>query len=264
MDYFISDFHFGYKPIIEFERFQFSTIQEHDEYIITCLEKTLHATDVLYFLGDLGYLEGELLARFQALPCYKKVMIKGNHDTRSAKYYRQEYGFTDVSDVPIFLNKRLVLSHQPIPVKNDTINVHGHLHGAKIAKNNYVNVSIAVANYQCLNHKIIDKMLSRLPKDNEKFLEEWYGDLHQATISRTDLLVANDDKIIGFKNLAWDRDRRIQVNKRKLIGYTVIRKNDDTMTPLKVQNVGEDGETIYVNYNLCYNINDLIFVRKEL
>lgn len=264
MEYFISDFHFGHEPMIKFERLQFSTIQEHDEYIITCLEKTLRATDVLYFLGDFGYLEGELQARFWALPCYKKVMIKGNHDTRRAKYYMEEYGFTEVSDVPIFLNKRVVLSHQPLPVKEDTINIHGHLHGAKIMKDNYVNVSIAVADYKCLNRKTIDKMLNRIPKNNEKFLEEWYGDLYQATIPRADLVVTIDHKIIGFTNLLWDRERRAQVNKRNLVGYTVIRKNDDNMTPLKVQSVGEDGETIYVNYNLCYNINDLIFIRKEL
>ena len=35
-----------------------------------------------------------------------------------------------VSDVPIFYNKRILLSHEPLPVTNETINVHGHLHGA--------------------------------------------------------------------------------------------------------------------------------------
>lgn len=264
MDYFISDFHFGHKPIIKFERFQFSTIQEHDEYIITLLEKTLQATDALYFLGDFGYLEGELLTRFQNLPCYKKVIIKGNHDERQAKYYRENYGFTEVSDVPIFLNKRVVLSHEPIPVKDDTLNIHGHLHGAKLIKSNYINVSIAVANYQLLSRKTIDKLLSQTSKVSEKFLEEWYSDLYETTIPRTDLLVSNLGKIIGFTNLAWDRERRVQINKQNLVGYTVIRKNDDTRTPLIVQSVGEDGETIFVNYNLCYNINDVIFMRKEL
>lgn len=52
--YFCSDFHFGHVKIIEFERQDCSSIEEHDERILSTLEKLLFATDEMYFLGDFG------------------------------------------------------------------------------------------------------------------------------------------------------------------------------------------------------------------
>lgn len=51
--YFCSDFHFGHKVIIDIERTDCRTIEEHDDKILGIL-KTLTANDELYFLGDFG------------------------------------------------------------------------------------------------------------------------------------------------------------------------------------------------------------------
>ena len=54
-------------------------------------------------------------------------MIKGNHDNRSVNYYKNKFGFEEVYNHPVWFERRIVLSHIPIPVEDDIINIHGHL-----------------------------------------------------------------------------------------------------------------------------------------
>ena len=170
MDYFISDTHFSHERILEFERWEFLSIEEHDQYIISKLSK-LTKNDTLYHLGDFGYPSDSLLADWSKLKC-KKIIILGNHDKR--KSVLQPY-FDEISAVPIFYKERILLSHHPLPVTKGTLNVHGHLHGAILADlENYLCVSAKLIRYIPISEKNIMKHLIKLKKDSNKFGEEWY------------------------------------------------------------------------------------------
>lgn len=177
MDYFFADSHFGHKNILSFERGdRFLDIQEHDNKIISLLEERLQKQDTLYHLGDFACYENEACERFSYLPC-KKILIKGNHDKGKwiDKYFDKVY------DVPVFYTKRIVLSHIPIPVTDGTLNVHGHLHSAYLSLDNYLNVNIHMIDYALVSQKYLLKYLSRLPKDDNRFMKEWYAKYYVST-----------------------------------------------------------------------------------
>ena len=67
MRYFFSDLHMGHKDVINFERHQFKTIEEHDNYIGTIINqlankiaktkiKTMRQDEV-WILGDYGSID---------------------------------------------------------------------------------------------------------------------------------------------------------------------------------------------------------------
>lgn len=177
MKYFISDFHFGHKKILTFERCQFTGIEQHDDYILSLWKKTIQNDDTVYFLGDFGNLQEEKQELFKNLPGYK-IMITGNHDKRAINTYLQ-IGFDEVYTTPIYIAKRVVLSHEPVPVSKGTINIHGHLHNARLNLPNYINANIHVLEYRFLSEKEINRKLSSLPKDNTHFLHEWFAPHYQ-------------------------------------------------------------------------------------
>ena len=63
--------------------------------------------------------------------CKNKFLILGNHDFLKVEDYI-DMGFLYVTDhMAINIDgKKIIFTHCPIPVKNDTINIHGHIHGS--------------------------------------------------------------------------------------------------------------------------------------
>lgn len=145
MDYFISDLHLGHQRVLEFERSEFKTINEHDNFIINILKK-LKETDTLYILGDVGF-NINLLKEIKA----KKILVKGNHDKFGINKYNEV--FDQIYNYPIYYRNNILLSHYPHPVENHILNVHGHLHASKLNLNNYINANIVVRNYSLLTEK---------------------------------------------------------------------------------------------------------------
>lgn len=58
MTYFISDLHFGHRNILRFDCRPFSTIEEHDEYLINQWNDTVGADDDVWILGDISWYAG--------------------------------------------------------------------------------------------------------------------------------------------------------------------------------------------------------------
>lgn len=182
MIYFISDLHFGHSNIINFERKQFKNIEEHDKYIINKYNEIVKKDDTAYILGDLG-AAGYGCGREYLIDCFKqlrgnKIIVMGNHDGYSVNFYKTLNGVIDVFNHPLYLTKRIVLSHIPVKVNDDVINVHGHLHGAILSLDNYVCVSAHMINYKPLPLKRIMNKLYNIPKESIKFGEEWYADFY--------------------------------------------------------------------------------------
>ena len=206
MDKFTSDPHLSHKNIINFERKQFKTIDEHDTFIKHLIQSNVKPNNTLYVLGDVGEMSDENIEFWKSLPC-KTILIRGNHDAQKGKLLE---AFDVVSDVPIFYKKRILLSHEPLPVTNETLNVHGHLHGAQLNIDNYINLSIHVANYKIWTEKDLEKRLAIQPKISQHFMFEWYAKNYKFHNKKDD--VAFDI----FGNIDLEKSRKNQLKKPKL------------------------------------------------
>lgn len=233
MDYFISDTHLSHDRIIIFERTEFKTIEEHDEFVKNKILSTVKADDTLYMLGDAGVMTDENIEFWKNLPC-KTILIRGNHDTQKAKLLE---AFDEVSDVPIFYRKRILLSHEPLPVTSETINIHGHLHGARLKSNNHLNISFREAKYELLNEKQVLIYMTQLPKISQDFMFEWYAGLYEFTLPNP-VVYFHDDRSVAL--LAT---RRLMLDTPKF-----QRKIDRAMEKFK-----QDYPSIHLSYDMMYD-----------
>ena len=106
--------------------------------------KDIQAGDLFIYLGDLydpGAVDDKRLAQVRtfisSIPAHK-VMCKGNRDTQDDSYYL-DLGFDEVCDVAIIHS--IVLSHKPVYVEPNMINVHGHLHNEKPSNMTYQHIN---------------------------------------------------------------------------------------------------------------------------
>lgn len=205
MKYLTSDTHFFHENILKFERKKFKSITEHNNKIMNLFEE-LTSYDELYLIGDVGNFDKELLERWNNLKC-KKILIFGNHDKKKT-FYREI--FDEAYDYPIYLNKRIVLSHYPIVVNKDVINVHGHLHGATLSLPNYINANIHTQNYKLIKLEQVERMLQNFPKESVKFLEEWYAPYYKFTDVHENFPYNQD----GTLNL--EESKKILLNEKKI------------------------------------------------
>ena len=125
------------------------TVSEEDQ--ISILKKTCHKTDTLIHLGDVG--NPEYLKQIKSY----KVLIMGNHDESASKF--EEY-FDEIYTGPLWIAEKLVLSHEPIEVRNTetfmpvVVNIHGHNHAGPVKKDAWhYNVAANVHNYKPLSLK---------------------------------------------------------------------------------------------------------------
>lgn len=144
MIYFISDYHFGHKDILEYGERPFNSIEEMNDAIINRYNQTVTSEDTVYFLGDfcLGSPERikENLSKFKKVK--QLILIKGNHDRIKTADEARALGFDDMVEKMI-LNVdeiNIGLSHYPfkrpgeMPGKSNfkpdevDVLVHGHAH----------------------------------------------------------------------------------------------------------------------------------------
>lgn len=131
--YLVSDIHF-YKNETK-KNGKASTKKLMDSFRSEC--KKLSDNDVLIILGDIGHKENnpeyneKIKDFFKSIKC-NKILIKGNHDILSDKYYK-DCGFLFVENEVVYDN--IILSHIPVNINKyrfDGVkyNVHGHIHGS--------------------------------------------------------------------------------------------------------------------------------------
>jgi len=144
--FFIADTHFGHRNICKY-RSQFSTPQEHDEFIIknwnSLVTKSKYQVWVLgdMFMRNKYYDFNTIINRLQGtirvvpgnhcyLPAYKhnKIVLESG--------LVKKYGFW--------------LSHCPIHPQElrGKRNIHGHVHDKTISDINYINVCVENINYE--------------------------------------------------------------------------------------------------------------------
>lgn len=200
MRYFISDPHFGHysestnRGIITFERTQFDTIQEHDSWVremFIQLAGKAKPRDEVWVLGDWG--DTNALWVMDLFNC-KTFFVYGNHDA-AADLEKFKIHFDEVYQYPVYLSNKLVVSHIPVAVFEDQINVHGHLHGVVLDSPNYICCSVHVADYRPITDQHINGQFAKLPKYNRRFLWEPFAHMMKFTQERADVIKDKNGRI---------------------------------------------------------------------
>ena len=132
--FFIGDLHLGHEGMVRFTDKDgkkirpFKDINEHDETLISNINKLVKPEDRLYFLGDVVINRRHLpqIARING----RKKLIKGNHDIFKLEDYTPY--FEDVVAYRIYPKQGIICSHIPVhPCQLENrfkFNVHGHMH----------------------------------------------------------------------------------------------------------------------------------------
>jgi len=130
----IGDPHFGHENVISYCERPFSSVTEMDEEIIKRWNNLVKKNDEVILLGDFSFYGREKSRNILSRLHGTKTLIKGNHDTKSDKYYR-DIGFRNASKYPIVVRQGIILSHQPMfgLFSNDSIlmNIYAHEHNNK-------------------------------------------------------------------------------------------------------------------------------------
>ena len=122
--YLYSDPHFG-----DWESYTFrgltnnKTKEELDQFQVDNINKVVHKSDTIIFLGDIG--DPTSLKKIKGY----KVLITGNHDKGSSIY--EDY-FDEIYTGCLTISDRIILSHEPIEnCPPFLFNIHGHDHSGR-------------------------------------------------------------------------------------------------------------------------------------
>lgn len=132
MKYFWSDTHFSHNLMKE--KRNFSSIEDHDEYILSKINDNLSHKDELFLLGDISFRKN-VDVLFRRMICKRKYIILGNHDRPNYLKSLKNCGIVWVKDTYQVKcdNTKIWLSHYPHrswPSKGKgSIHLHGHVHG---------------------------------------------------------------------------------------------------------------------------------------
>lgn len=156
--YILSDLHFRDKGILRF-RSDFSSVEEHDQYIIDNIFRTCGRRDTLYLLGD-------VCVGRDSLPLLKRIfdqveylhLVLGNHDAEKKGAPKVRDLLSACSNVyGMKRYKQSWLTHSPMHPQElyGKINIHGHTHKKVIDDPRYVNVCCEQLNYTPVNVETI-------------------------------------------------------------------------------------------------------------
>jgi len=165
-EFFISDTHFLDNGLIRHEK----RPPNNDDLIRAKWLKTVSDKDTVYHLGDLARGPNNQVAKaMEGLPGIK-ILVVGNHDRRSPRFYRG-IGFSAVvTQLRIPLDKRtdgltserqLLLTHEPLRyVDHDEVNVHGHTHYSDLwgGIHPQINVSVDATGFAPISFNRVRKL----------------------------------------------------------------------------------------------------------
>lgn len=174
-----ADLHFNHPGILKTARPQFSSVQEHNEFIVKEYNEYVQKDDLVYILGDIGFTPFPDLKPWIQKLNGRKILITGNHD-KGSKGILMSLGFIDVIDHPFYYSSNIILSHQPdmSALNNPYVyNIHGHLHlpNAYLTLDNYINVNVELTEFKPIDLKKMQEKIASVTKSRkETFGNEWY------------------------------------------------------------------------------------------
>ncbi|MDD4242687.1 MAG: metallophosphoesterase family protein [Bacilli bacterium] len=136
-----SDSHFGHKNILNYQPGRkFSSLEEHNEYLINIWNKTVHKNATVYHLGDFIFYNKDfnILSRLNG----NIILIKGNHDHNTEKLNIPVYEYLKGT----YNGIQIVLMHYPIQdwenKSRASLHFHGHCHNRLIKIVNRFDVGV--------------------------------------------------------------------------------------------------------------------------
>lgn len=177
--FFCSDHHFNHKNILKFgvRGKMFSTVEEHNEFIVEEHNKVVTKNDKVFMLGDLCFGADSL--KYVKRMNGNKTLILGNHDKQSMNSYAPIFGANDIKGAVVF-NKGvhpIMLTHIPIhPMQLEfkyKANGHGHTHSHTVIKGGcqcyepvkdprYINFSLEAINFRPISLDEVNDKLREL------------------------------------------------------------------------------------------------------
>lgn len=128
-----SDLHLGHKNICKY-RTQFSSAEEHHNFIFENLATNVGKRDTLYILGDCAF-DKYWLEKIKNIKCQHKKLICGNHDS---EHHTMKELCDAFDSVEALMSKRNVwFSHCPLhpqELRGRVLNINGHLHNKIVEK----------------------------------------------------------------------------------------------------------------------------------
>jgi len=161
-----SDHHFFHKNIIKYEKRPFIDLYDMHKTMIKNHNNIVSKNDKVFFLGDVSFTNKEKTEKIILQLNGYKVLILGNHDNRSRKWYL-DVGFNEVIKYPIIYDDFYILSHEPIHITPEMpyANIHGHTHSIKFDNYKYYNVCVENHNYSPIN---INDIINKIKQDENK------------------------------------------------------------------------------------------------
>ena len=146
-----SDLHLSHAASIHAFGRPFYTPAEMDDLLFGRWCRTVGPDDVIVCLGDVALrgLFGSSLRRLRESPG-RKVLVLGNHDVSIGSVVVAD-GFAEVcSTLYVAGDPPLLMTHMPLgTVPEGCVNVHGHLHGARVpGRTRHINVSVEQVHYR--------------------------------------------------------------------------------------------------------------------
>ena len=150
MIYFIADTHFYHENIIKYCNRPLKNSKQMNEYIVNKWNSVVTKDDIVYHLGDVGLGSTDELKELVGRLNGTKILIRGNHDYKRGINGWKKVGFSEVYKKKLVLGN-LILTHEPIEVEENYINVFGHIHNKLLDErfniNNHICVSCDVIDY---------------------------------------------------------------------------------------------------------------------
>lgn len=175
--WFTSDHHFGHENIIKYCNRPFVSVDEMNRILIQNYNSVVAYNDVVYFIGDVGFMQEDALITILSRLNGAKILIYGNHDK---VIRRAEQNFKKVfSSIHDYLEVRgdkqkFILSHYPMLSWNGSgrgnIMLHGHAHGntnyGHIKDMKIMDVGVDCHNYFPVSEEdVLRKMNNRKSED---------------------------------------------------------------------------------------------------
>ncbi len=173
--YFTSDTHFGHANIIKYSNRPFSNVSEMNETIIENWNKTINKNDIVYHLGDFGFMRDHELDSILKRLNGQKFLIFGNHDKTLRKmgfvlrHFIWSKDYFELNTQIKNESKKIVLAHYPFFTWNKSHhgswNLHGHCHGSinemnKFSRRIDVGVDCPYSKFTPISLKRIEEMMN--------------------------------------------------------------------------------------------------------